>query len=140
MKRRKEKKYLEQIKRIDSDIIDMQADANRWRAIAESSTAFQGGERVQSSGNKDKMGGAADIFMDIEREIAVLVEKRKSIIAMIRSLPPSESGVLYKRYVLDKDYYEIADAYGMSYSWATTTHGKGLEMIQKILNEREANV
>jgi len=33
-------------------------------------------------------------------------------------------------------YYEIADAKGRDYNWATTVHGRALKNVQRILDSR----
>ena len=137
-KREREIEYLERIRKIDADIVDMQEDANNWREIAERLGCQQTGERVQTSKTNDGMN-PIDIAMDLERDIARLWEERKEIVDVIKRLPAPESGVLYKKYVLGMDYYKIIDKTdsSKSYSWATSIHGSGLQMVKKILDEME---
>lgn len=137
MKRDREKKYLERIRTIDGLIVDLQEDANNWRDIAASLGCQQTDERVQTSRVNNSMN-ALSVALDIERDIKRLWEERKEIVNVIMSLPAPENGVLYKKYVLGMDYYKIVDAIGeKSYSWATSVHGRGLQMVKKILDEME---
>lgn len=137
MKRDREKNYLERIRTIDNLIVDLQEDANNWRNIAASLGCHQTDERVQTSRVNNSMN-ALSVALDIERDIARLWEERREIVKVITSLPAPESGVLYKKYVLGMDYYKIADTFNnKSYSWATSVHGRGLQMVKKILDEME---
>ena len=136
-KREREMQYLERIRTIDGLIVDLQEDANNWRDIAASLGCQQTDERVQSSRANNSMN-ALSVALDIERDIQQLWEERKEIVNVIKSLPAPESGVLYKKYVLGMDYYKIADAFNnKSYSWATSVHGSGLQMVKKVLDEME---
>lgn len=137
MKRIREKRFLQQIAKLDSMIENKTAEVMRWKAIATSSTAFQSGERVQSSGSKDKMGGAADIYMDLEAEIKDLINERRRIIAVIEKLPEREYKVLHAVYVLQKRYQDIADETETSYQTVTSAHGRGLNMIKNYLDKME---
>lgn len=136
-KREREIEYLERVKKIDDEIIDLQQDANNWRSIAASLGCQQTDERVQTSKVNNSMN-AISIAIDIEMEIGRLWEERNEIVSVIKSLPNPESGVLYKKYVLGIDYNKIAEKMGdKSYSWATSIHGSGLQMVKKILDEME---
>lgn len=142
-------RYLQQIEKIDKLIENKIAEAERWKEIAMGSTSFSEGERVQSSGSKQKMADAVARYIDLEAEINaeidLLVDKKQEIIRMIEQLPAAEYDLLHKRYVMMKDLRDIAadisekqgKAYTTAYSWATTVHGRALAHLQKLLNERE---
>ena len=137
-KRQREIEYLEQIQKIDELVIDLQADANRWRNIAFSIGSQSKEERVQSSKRNDSLS-PIEMALDAEYEIKRLMIARQEIINDIKSLPSPECGVLFKKYVLGMDYYDILDCMSnkkLSYSWATTIHGNGLNLIKKMLDER----
>lgn len=139
----KAQEYLKQLKEIDGDIENMLAEAERWRLIAYGTTARSDGERVQSSGSQQRMADAVceyiDIEEDIKRELGALAEKRKEIISMIRRLPYNKRNVLHKRYVQDKSFDEIALMCDKSRSWVTSIHGRALQDVQAILDERESH-
>lgn len=135
----REKLYLKQIKQIDRAIVNKAADAEIWRERAVSLGSQKVEERVQSSGKKDSMR-PADIAMDLERDIKALYAKRKEIVDVIQGLPAPYSDVLYKRYVFGMRHKEIAAASSdMTESNVTTAHGRGLQMVKKILDRREQN-
>lgn len=132
----REKAYLNQIKAIDEDIVNMQADANMWRERAASLGNQQEGERVQTSGTSDTMK-LLDKAMDIERDIDALYMKRKEIIGVIQSLPRPHNNIFYKRYVLGMQFKAIAATCQQGESWATTNHGRGLLLVKQILDQME---
>lgn len=132
----KASEFLEQIKMLDEIIENKQAEVQRWRDIANNTAVNMSGERVQTSGNHDAMENAICTYLDIEREeIDTLLAKRKSIINVIEQLPPIEYDLLFKKYVQHLSLKEIAANKGMSYSWATTTHGKALKRVQKLIDK-----
>ena len=149
------KKFLKQLQKIDKMIVNKEKEILQWQTIAESTTAKMGGERVQSSGSHDKMADAVckytTIIEDVKRYRDDLVQKRIEVIETIEQLQnPYEYDVLHKMYVGEEinnedgtkfthyfDFQEVADSYGMSYSWATTLHGRALKNLQWILDNRK---
>lgn len=135
------KEYLRQIRKIDIMIANKMAEAEHWKTVAKNTSTYSEGERVQSSGNKQKMADAVCRYVSIEQDIKNSVEHliavRREVIATIESLEAAEYDVLHKIYVQYKDFTEIADMMGKSYSWVTTIHGRALLHVQKILKERE---
>lgn len=134
---KKAKKYLEQYAKIDPMIVNKFYEAERWDALATSITAQMSGERVQSSGNQQKMEDAILKSVDIRQEIKGLIAKKKEIISTIESLPLAEYEILHKAYIQGKDFKTIAYETGNSYSWVTTVHGRGIKQVQRILDERK---
>ena len=136
------KEYLQQILDIDEDIQNKVAERDSWKQIlygnATSITAAMGGERVQSSGNKQTMTAAVDKYIDIERQINdqidMLIEKKKEIICMIERLPFKHRDLLHKIYVQGYELQKIADMKGKSYSNITTMHGHACAALQKVLD------
>lgn len=135
------KEYLSQIASLDVRIQNKLIEKAQWMDIALGITANMDGERVQSSGAKSKMAEAVEKCVDVEAEINSLVDRlidtKREVIATIEQLDsPTEYDVLHKRYVQHMDLQAIADAYGMEYGWATTTHGRALKSVQAILEAR----
>ena len=131
------KEYVEQIKKLDTLINNKLAESRQWRDLALSITSKTDGERVQSTGDQQKMSSAIDKCIDIEREVDSLVDeyiaKKKEIIKTIEQLPEAEYDVLHKIYVQYKTLYEVADERNIAYSWATTIHGRALKSLDNIL-------
>ena len=133
--------YLEQVEKLDSIIKNKLIEQQQWRDIALGITANMEGERVQSSGSQSKMADAVAKCVDMEAEIDSLVDKlidlKKEAIQVIEGLhSPTQYNVLHMRYIQYKDFWEIADKYGKDYSWVTTVHGRALENVQGILEEK----
>jgi len=137
----KAKDYLKQIEKLDTLIQNKLAEKARWKDIALGITTNTEGERVQSSGSQQKMADAINRCIDIEREIDSFVDSmvdlKKEIIQTIEQLNPTEYDVLHKRYIQNMTFDEVAEAKRKSKSWATTVHGRALQSVQRILDDRE---
>lgn len=134
------KDFLRQIKKLDRLIENKLIEIQRWKDIANNTTATLSGERVQSSGNPQKISDAICRYIDLEREINQdideLVEAKKDVIGVIEQLNATEYDIIHKIYVQYLTLEDVADAYDRTYSWATTIHGRALKHIQNILNKR----
>ena len=153
----KAEEFLEQIMKLDRMIENKQNERERWLMLAVNTTAGAApdtGVRVQSSGSKQRMADAVIRSVDIEAEIddtiCKMYEARKQIIGVIEQLPVEEYDVLHKLYVgeVSTDNHgrkhfaymsiqEVADALGMSYSWASGKKGSALQRVKKIIDEQQ---
>ena len=137
----KAKEFLQQIEKLDTMIRCKQAEAQMWRDVALSITGQMGGERVQSSGNPQKMADAVNNYLDIDDElpedIKRLKEQRREIIAVIEQLKPDEYEFLHMVYVQRIDLADVAIIKDRSYSWATTMHGNCLKKVQCIVDRMQ---
>ncbi len=137
----KAKCFLRQIEKLDRMIKNKVVEQEQWRSIAMGTTAPMGGERVQSSGSKQKMADAVERFVEIEKEINksidILVDTKNDVISVIEQLKTIEYDILHKLYVQYMSLYDVADIYDKSYSWVTTIHGRALKNVQRILDQRE---
>ena len=134
------KAYLGQIKKMDKIIENKMAEAECWRNIAAGVT-ISNDERVQSSGNKQRMETAVCRYIDIQAEIDVcidrLVAKKQEIIRLLEQLTsPEEYDLLHKIYVQQMTFQDVANKYERSYSWVTTIHGRALANLQRILDKK----
>ena len=134
------KDFLRQIKKLDRLIENKLIEIQRWKDIANNTTATLSGERVQSSGNPQKIADAICRYIDLEREINQdideLVEAKKDVIGVIEQLNATEYDIIHKIYVQYLTLEDVADAYDRTYSWATTIHGRALKHVQNLLNKR----
>lgn len=128
--------YLERIEKLVMMIHNKQVQVDKWRRIAENNTGQAAGERVQASGNKQKMADAVNMYTDIEREIQSLVNERVAIEKVIEQLPCDEYDVLFKHYALGMSLQEIANRKDKSYSWVTMKHSSGVKSVQCILDKQ----
>lgn len=143
MARMTAKEYLLQIKKLDALIDNKLVEVEHWKAVAAGMTSFSDGERVQSTGSKQKMEDAVARYMDMENEINADIDRlvgiRQDVIQTIEQLPWTEYDVLHKIYVQGLGFWDVADSYRppKSYTWTTTIHGRALMRLQRILDERE---
>ena len=133
--------YLKQLEKLDTIIQNKEIEKAQWKAIALSVTSHSEGERVQSSGSKQKMADAVDRWIMIEKEIDSLIDRmvdtKLEIIQTIEQLKATEYDILHKIYIQRMTFKEVAAAKDKSVSWATTVHGRALQSLQKILDRRE---
>lgn len=133
--------FLEQPEKLDIQIKNKLIEKQQWHDISLGITANMEGERVQSSGTKSKMADAVDKCVDMEAEIDRLVDKlievKKEVIQTIEQLDsPIEYNVLHMRYIQYLSLQEIADHYNRDYGWATTTHGRALKSVRKVMERK----
>lgn len=135
-------KYLEQIKKIDAIIVDKLNDYKRWVELANGLGGFSVGERVSATRNLHKGADAIGKYIDIEREIDELKEKREDIINTIGQLPRTEYKILYLLYVDKKkngdDYLlkELPSMFDKSYTWVKQQKSNALRHVQAMLEEK----
>lgn len=133
------KEFLKQLKKLDKLIENKLAEKEQWKSVA-LGTTVQLSEKVQTSGNQQKMADAVGRYIDIESEINdcidSLIEKKKDVISVIEQLNATEYDILHKVYVQYLTLYDVADIYDRSYSWVTSVHGRALNNVKKILEER----
>lgn len=109
-----------------------------WHDLSLSITGQMGGERVQSSGSKDKMAQARDVCIgmedDILTQVKTLASKQKEVTGVLDQLDnPTEYKLLHQKYIQFKQLKEIANNFKSDYTWATTVHGRALKSIAAIL-------
>lgn len=136
----KAKEYLLQLKKLDKLIENKLAEKEQWKAMATSSTQQLSADRVQTSGNPQKMADAVCKIVEIEAEIDAFVDKlidtKREVISTLERLNPTEYDLLHKVYVQYFTFEQVAEKKDKSYSWVTTVHGRALKNIQRILDER----
>ena len=133
------KDYLQQVEMLDEKIKNKLIERQQWKDVALGITASMGGERVQTSGNNQKMADAIVKCVDMESEIDKLIDElidtKKAVIATIEKLySPTEYKILHMRYIQHISLTDIADKLNKEYSWVTTTHGRALKSVQRLLN------
>ena len=135
------KSYLRQVEKLDVCIQNKLIEQQQWRDISLGITASVGGERVQASSSQQKMANAIEKCVDMEAEIDALVdsliEVKKDVIATIEQLDnPTEYDILHKRYIQFLPLQEIAERYGREYTTITTTHGRALKNVQRLIDKK----
>ena len=142
------KEYLYRIDDIDIRIRNKHIEKAQHYALmmdaATTITANMGGERVQSSGSKQRMADTVDdkltYIQNIDKRIAKLEAEKQEIISTIEQLPKDEYDILHKSYVQHMSLKEVAAERDESYSSTTSTHGTALKRLGEILEKRKATV
>lgn len=125
------KEYLGQIKRLEMQIQNKLAEIYQLRTMAESITVATEKERVDGSGDKDKLGCIMAEVIDMEREVDQMVDKRCYIVSQIDGLENAESyDVLAKVYILDRDLKAIAIEKGIAYKTFSRKYKKALKEFE----------
>lgn len=139
-KKNKAQEYLEQVDKLNALIENKAAEVAQWRDVALGITSNSEGERVQSSGSKQKMADSIDRIVDLQAEINALIDRlidlKQEIIRTIELLNATEYDVLHKRYIQGMTFDEIGAAKHKSKSWATTVHGRALQNLNLFLEAR----
>ncbi len=96
---------------------------------------------VQVSSDKDKLGSAVAEIVDLENDISEMIsqalERRRQITTEISNLPnKNQYDVLYKRYVLRKDWNLICVEMGYSFRNVMSIHGKALKTFEKLFGDK----
>ena len=140
-KKNKAQEYLEQVDKLNAMIENKMSESAQWRGIALGITSTTEGDRVQSSSSQQKMADAVDRVVDLQAEINSMIDRlidlKQEIIRTIEQLNATEYDVLHKRYIQGMTFDEIGAVKDKSKSWATTVHGRALQNLNKILDERE---
>ena len=132
------KKYVEQISKNRLLIANKMQERSYWLDMAAGISPKMGGERVQSSGSKQTMESQVVEAVRIDEEIAKMKAEIKSIIRTMEKLKADEYDVLFKRYVLNRTWREIAEVHGCSVSWVYSIHKEALKDLQKLLDEEKS--
>lgn len=135
------KSFLQQVEMLDAKITNKLIERQQWKDIALGITASVGGERVQSSGSQQKMADAVIKCVDMENEIDNLIDelihtKKKVIFTIEKLYSPTEYKILHLRYIQGVGLTDIANNMNKEYSWVTTTHGRALKNVQKLLDRQ----
>lgn len=130
--------FLKRIEKIDTILENKLIEQRQWRSLATSITANMDGERVQSSSPKSKLENAVVNCVAMEDEICECVdklieEKRKATKVLELLYSPTEYKILHMRYIQYISLTDIAERLNREYTWVTTTHGRALKNVQKIL-------
>lgn len=134
------REYLENYETLEYKIKLKEHDIKMLKGIAEGSTGASDGERVQSSGTKQKLEQAVVKYVDLEREIESLRHQQKLIVDKIEKLTGKQYYLIYRHYIQGASIKTARSELGINKTWATTTHQRALECMQKILDGEKAEV
>ena len=132
------KTFLERVETLDTITNNKLIERQQWLDMANSITAQMGGERVQSSGNPQKMADALNKCMDmvdeIVQKIAQLAEQKREVTNAIEQLNVDEYDVLHKIYIQHLTIEGVAKKKGKSKSWVKTVRINAIAHLQDIID------
>lgn len=111
--------YLSKISRYEALIEGQLEEIKNLRAMAENITVAIDSERVQSSGDKDRIGKIVAKIVDKENELSGMIdmcyEERSKIISQMQEMKePSEYKVLFYKFVSHLDMDTVSEKVGYS--------------------------
>lgn len=131
------KEYLQQVKRKDAAINNLQRDKEGLVAMMYSLGGGGEGERVQNSRNNDKFGTLYSRIDEKEREITekidALVDFKLKVSGEINALPDDRYiTILHKRYICFDSWERIAIDLGYNVRYVQKLHGQALIDFEKL--------
>lgn len=127
------KQYLSQINRLELQINNKLEEINRLRSLSDGVGSISDGEKVQSSGSKDKMSVIVSKIVDMEREVDKMIDKRCLIIEQIDKMGNSAYyDILTQIYVLQKDLKVIAYDKKRSYRQIQRLRDNAVEEFEQL--------
>lgn len=140
------KDYLNQIREMDMLINNKIAEVTRLKEIAYSVKAVRyDKEYVQATPNIDKIGTAIakidEVNRTIDKMIDAYVDKKDEIVKQIDKMQKDVYyDVLYKRYVLFKPNYVIAEEINYSERHVSRLHDTALDMFEEMFGMCYLNI
>ena len=137
--------YLERIEKMDAMIETKREELERLQTLAEKTTASLGGERVQASGNQQKLEDCVIKIVQAQNEINASIDrfvdyKKEAMELIDRACDADCIRLLYKRYFSYMKWEEIAVDMNYTYQWISGgLHQRALSQVQKALDERSKN-
>ena len=135
------KAYLQQIKLYDTHINNKLEEKTRLKMMALNITSTIKGDVPGGSHSQDKIGDAMAKVVDLEREIDEAIDKyvelKKSVSAIVDQLQDADQlKVIHGRYFEHKTLETIACDMGYTYRNICYIHGRALQAVSVILNEK----
>ena len=128
------KEELRELRHLDILINTKQSQIDDLRAkIRYLQATDYGRDRVQTSNKntiEDLILKICDLEIEIEKDIDLLIDKKKNAILEINSINDLRyRTILELRYIKSKKWEEIAVVTGYEYSWVLRLHGEALKKI-----------
>lgn len=134
------KRYLEQVKRLDTKINQKMQQLEDLKSMSTSIGGIDYSERVQTSPSGDSLCRSVTNYVALEEEIKadldIFIELKSKIINQIHALDDVKYiNLLFKRYVEFKRFEVIAVEMKYSYQYTRNFHIKALREFKKIINK-----
>ena len=128
--------YLDQIRHYDWQITNKLEEISELRERLKGASSVSNGERVQTSGDKDRVGSCVSKIVDMEREVDSLIDKRLVIVRQIESVrDPQMYNVLAKRWILGKDFKVIGIEIGKCRRQTSNIRDNALAEFERMYGE-----
>lgn len=131
--------YLLQIIASEQKIEDKMDEIKRLEALADNISPHLSEVKVKSTPNphraQEVWARIADMQSELLSDIDDLIDLKKEVKKTLEKLPPSEYDVLYRFYVIRQSIQLIASKTHYSRPTIYKIKQRGLEMLQKILDE-----
>lgn len=135
------KDFLQRVGKIDRLILNKTDEIERWRTMAESTTAPISGDRVQSSSDQQKMANAVINMVTIDDELTAEIDQlkqaRRDVIAVIEKLNANQYDIMHKIYIQGMTFQQVADLKGRTRGAISNMHRKAIKNVQAILDGRD---
>lgn len=130
------KNYLRQISRLNRMIQNKLTEISRLREMAQSISAINTDEKVQSTPNHDAIGASIAKICDMESQVTALidelVEKKQIIVSQIDEMDDEiQYEILESYYVEGMTFEQIAAKLSYSFRHVTRIHGLGLRSFER---------
>jgi hypothetical protein len=132
------KQYFQQAFLLNQRIESNRDEIARLRVLAEGVSSPQlSADRIQSSGNQDKMAQTIckiiDLEHDIQAEIDSLIELRREIRERINAMPDDKLRlVLQNRYLNFQKWENIAVEMNYAFQWVMILHNRALKEFNRL--------
>lgn len=138
------KEFLQRIKIQDTHINNKLQELAQLRLLATKITSTLNPAPVSGGGNSDKIGDAVakivDMGSEIDKEINLYINVKRDVCHILDQIQdPDQLDVLQKRYVLHETLEEIAKEKHMSYRNVCYIHGRALQAVAALIDERVGN-
>lgn len=136
------KNYLNQAYRIDQRINSKLEQVQSLRELASKATATLSDDRPKETRNFQRMEDIICKILDLESEINSdidkLVDLKREIVKLIKSIPNTEHQTIFElRYLCFKTWEQIAVEMGYSLRWVHIVHSKALNELDKQFVDKE---
>lgn len=130
------KEYLSQLQDMSANINAREAELHEMREKITSIGGMADGERVQSSGNKDRIASAVVRCIDKESALIDMINEYNDLLEVITyqicELDNwNHKDILTKKYLENRNLLTVSEEMGYTYEWVREMHGRALQEFEK---------
>lgn len=134
------KQYLSQVERLNKMISNKLSEIYQLKSMASNISVLNDGFKIQSSGEKDRIGDMVSQIVDLERDtqkyVDIYMEILQKVIMQIDSMPKeTHYKVLFAKYIENKTFDIIAEEMGYSWRQVMRIHGAALSEFEMMYGE-----